>query len=154
MYRYMQGVYRIIHGGGVEEVKTDKQNKQVTLLGHAVPLGNPPPPDPRLCQPIAGIFLSGALPPLNFDNPKRSKIWYVTCGTIIHRVVAVDKCKTSVIEFWIFVSTYRSTERSTIVDLLIKIPGPLNRAAYWKVHNFFKRFKYPCILIGRVWKPS
>ena len=31
------------------------------------------------------------------------------------------------------------TERSTIVDLLIKIPGPLNPAAYRKVHNFFKR---------------
>ena len=29
----------------------------------------------------------------------------------------------------------------TIVDLLIKIPGPLNPAAYWKVHNFFKRSK-------------
>ena len=33
------------------------------------------------------------------------------------------------------------TERSTIVDLLIKIPGPLNPAAYWKVHYFFKRSK-------------
>ena len=63
---------------GVEEVKTDKQKKPgYTLLGHAVPLGTPrPPPDPRLCQPIAGIYLSGALSPLNFDNPKRSKIWY------------------------------------------------------------------------------
>ena len=31
------------------------------------------------------------------------------------------------------------TERSTSVDLLIKIPGSLNPAAYWKVYNFFKR---------------
>ena len=28
----------------------------------------------------------GICPPLNFDNPKRSKIWYVACGTIIHRI--------------------------------------------------------------------
>ena len=44
----------------------------------------------------------GALPPLNFDNPKRSKIVYVTCGTIIRRVVAAARCKSSVIYFWIF----------------------------------------------------
>ena len=35
----------------------------------------------------------------------------------------------------------RRTGRSTIVDVLIKIPGPLNPAAYWKVHNLFKRSK-------------
>ena len=40
----------------------------------------------------------GALPPLNFDNPKRSKIVYVACGTIIHRVVAAAKCKSLVID--------------------------------------------------------
>ena len=44
----------------------------------------------------------GALPPLNFDNPKRSKMLYVACGTIIRRVVAAAKCKSSVIDFWIF----------------------------------------------------
>ena len=31
----------------------------------------------------------GALSPL--DNPKRSKIWYVACGTIIRRVAAAAK---------------------------------------------------------------
>ena len=71
MYRYMQGcVQDYSRGGGVEEVKTDKQ----VMLSLLVPRA--PPPDPRLCQPIAGIYLSGALSPLNFDNPKRSKIWY------------------------------------------------------------------------------
>ena len=44
----------------------------------------------------------GIAPPLNFDNPKRSKILYVTCGTIIRRVVAAARCKSSVIDFWIF----------------------------------------------------
>ena len=44
----------------------------------------------------------GHCPPLNFDNPKRSKIVYVTCGTIICRVVAAARCKSSVIDFWIF----------------------------------------------------
>ena len=51
------------------------------------------------------IFIRGArghCPPLNFDNPKRSKMLYVTCGTIIRRVVAAAKCKSSVIDFWIF----------------------------------------------------
>ena len=55
---------------------------------------------------MAGIFLSGGpgghCPPLNFDNPKRSNILYVTCGTIIRRVVAAARCKSSVIDFWIF----------------------------------------------------
>ena len=37
----------------------------------------------------------GALPPLNFDNPKRSKIWYVACGTIILNA----KCESSAIDF-------------------------------------------------------
>ena len=46
----------------------------------------------------------GGICPLNFDNPKRSKIVYVACGTIIRRVyiVAAAKCKSSVIDFWIF----------------------------------------------------
>ena len=44
----------------------------------------------------------GALPPLTFDNSKRSKIVYVACGTIICRVVTAAKCKSSVIDFWIF----------------------------------------------------
>ena len=35
----------------------------------------------------------GIAPPLNFENPKRSKIVYVTCGTIIRRVVAAARCK-------------------------------------------------------------
>ena len=58
---------------------------------------------------IAGIFLSGggargALPPLNFDNPKRSKMLYVTCGTIIRRVyiVVAARCKSSVIDLIFF----------------------------------------------------
>ena len=51
-----------------------------------------------------GYFYQGgqggiAPPPLNFDNPKRSKIVYVTCGTIIRRVVVVARCKSSVIDF-------------------------------------------------------
>ena len=86
------------------------------------------------------IFIRGARghcpPPLNFYNPKRSQILYVTCGTIIRRVVAAARCKSSVIDFWIFceisgpLSHAAYTERSTIMDLLIKIPGPLNPAAY------------------------
>ena len=44
----------------------------------------------------------GALSLLNFDNPKRSKIWYVMCGMIIRRVVAAAKCESSSIDFWIF----------------------------------------------------
>ena len=54
----------------------------------------------------SGIFLSGGTgghcPLLNFDNPKRSKIWYVVCGTIIRRVAAAAKCESSAIDFWIF----------------------------------------------------
>ena len=53
-----------------------------------------------------GIFLSGGpgghCPPLNFDNPKRSKMLNVTCGTIIRRVVVAARYKSSVIDFWIF----------------------------------------------------
>ena len=33
----------------------------------------------------------GALLPLNFDNPKRSKIVYVACGTIIRCIAAAAK---------------------------------------------------------------
>ena len=58
----------------------------------------------------AGIFLSGGpgghCPPLNFDNPKRSNILYVTCGTIIRRIVAAARCKSSVIDFWIFLKYF------------------------------------------------
>ena len=49
------------------------------------------------------------------------------------------------VQFWMFCEISRPlshaayTERSTIVDLLIKIPGPLNPAAYWKVQKKFKR---------------
>ena len=56
-----------------------------------------------------GYFIRGArwaLPPLNFDNPKRSEIVYVACGTIIRRVVAAAKCKSSVIDFWIFLKYF------------------------------------------------
>ena len=49
--------------------------------------------------PAAGIFLSGGpggiAAPLNFDNPKRSTIWYVACGTIILNA----KCESSAIDF-------------------------------------------------------
>ena len=68
----------------------------------------------------------GALPPLHFDNPKRSKIWYVARGAISRRVAAA-KCKSAAIDFWIFFKTFfgcfvryldlwatRHTERSTI----------------------------------------
>ena len=48
----------------------------------------------------------GHCPPLNFDNPKRSKILYVTCGTIIRRVVVATRCKSSVIDFWIFLKYF------------------------------------------------
>ena len=62
--------------------------------------------DPEVWTKGSGIFLSGGpgghCPPLNFDNPKGSKILYLTCGTIIRRVVAADRCKSSVIDFWIF----------------------------------------------------
>ena len=54
-----------------------------------------------------GIFLSGgeaegALPPLNFDNPKRSKIWCVVHGAIIRPIAASAKCESAAIDFWIF----------------------------------------------------
>ena len=52
-----------------------------------------------------GYFYQGArghCPPLNFNNPKRSKIVSAAYGTIIRRVVAVAKCKSSVIDFGIF----------------------------------------------------
>ena len=55
-----------------------------------------------LCRDIFIRGARGALPPLNFDNPKRSKILYVRCGTIIRRVVAAARCKRSVIDFLIF----------------------------------------------------
>ena len=44
----------------------------------------------------------GALPPLNFDNPKRSKIVYIAHGAISRRVAAAAKCESAAIEFWIF----------------------------------------------------
>ena len=46
--------------------------------------------------PYSGIFLSGG------PGGQRSNILYVTCGTIIRRVVAAARCKSSVIDFWIF----------------------------------------------------
>ena len=60
---------------------------------------------------------------------------------------AAAKCESPAIDFWIFLNPFceisgatRRTERSTTMDLLIgKIPGPLNPAAYWKVHNLFQR---------------
>ena len=55
--------------------------------------------NPATTFECAGIFLSGGpgghCPPLNFDNPKRSKIWYVVCGTIILNA----KCESSAIDF-------------------------------------------------------
>ena len=75
------------------------------------------------------IFIRGARGALNFDNRKRSKIWYMS------REVA--KARQSIFEyffkpFFVFFSEISGplshaayTERSTIVDLLIKIPGPL-----------------------------
>ena len=43
----------------------------------------------------------GALPPLNFVE-----MLYVACGTIIRRVVAVAKCKSSVFDFCIFLKYF------------------------------------------------
>ena len=64
------------------------------------------PPPHTHTQHTPGIFLSGGpgghCPPLTFDNPKRSKIWYVACGMIIRRVAAAAKCESSAIDFWIF----------------------------------------------------
>ena len=80
----------------------------------------------------SGIFLSGggggrgALPPLNFNNPKRSKIWYVACGTIIRRVVAAAKCKSSVIDLLIFLNVFW---------MFCEMSGPLSHAVYRQVHN-------------------
>ena len=97
----------------------------------------------------------GAFPsPLNFYNPKRSQIWR---GAISRCVAQAAKCESAAIDFWIFFKPFGDvlwniwiseprgvgpTERSTIVDLLIKIHGPLNPAAYWKVHNLFKGPKF------------
>ena len=71
---------------------------------------------------MAGIFLSGGpgghCPPLTFDNPKRSKIWYVACGTIIRRVAAAAKCESSAIDFRIFFKPFLDS-----------------RGVYRKVHN-------------------
>ena len=57
---------------------------------------------------MPGIFLSGGgqrghpPPALNFDNPKRSKIWYIAGGAISRRVTAADKCESAAIDFWKF----------------------------------------------------
>ena len=60
-----------------------------------------------LCRDIFIRGARGALPPpLNLDNPKRSKMLYVTCGTIIRRVVVAARCKSSVIDFWIFLKYF------------------------------------------------
>ena len=55
---------------------------------------------------IGGGGAGGHCPPLNFDKPKRSKIVYVTCGTIIRRVVAAARCKSSLIDFWRFLKYF------------------------------------------------
>ena len=68
----------------------------------------------------------GAFPPLNFDILKRSKIWYVACGTIIRRVAEAAKCKSSAIDFWIFVNLFL---------MWYEMSGPLSHAVYRKVHN-------------------
>ena len=60
-------------------------------------------------DPLQGCFYQGgqgALPPLNFDKPKRSKIWYIACGTIIRRVAVVAKCESQAVDFWIFFKTF------------------------------------------------
>ena len=69
----------------------------------------------------------GALPPLTFDNPKRSKIWYVACGTIIGRVAAAAKCKSSAIDFRIFFKPF--------LDVLGDIWTSESRGVYRKVHS-------------------
>ena len=62
--------------------------------------GDKSPPSPPLYETLTGIFLSGGhCPHLNFDNPKRSKMWYVACGKIIRRVVAAAYAKSWVIDF-------------------------------------------------------
>ena len=63
--------------------------------------------------PNPGIFLSGggaddgALPPpLNFDNPKRPKIWYVARGAISLCAAAAAKCESTAIDYWIFFKAF------------------------------------------------
>ena len=56
----------------------------------------------RLYQGYIYQGARGTMPPLDFDNPKRSKIWYVACGTIIRRVAAAAKCESLAIDIWIF----------------------------------------------------
>ena len=79
------------------------------------------------------IFIRGARgalpPPLTFDNPKRSKIWYVACGTIIRRVglAAAAKCESSAIGFRIFFKPF--------LDVLWDIWTSESRGVYRKVHN-------------------
>ena len=50
---------------------------------------------------VIGGGAEGALSPLNFDNPKRSKIWYVARGAISRRVyiAATAKCESAAIDF-------------------------------------------------------
>ena len=45
------------------------------------------------------------MPPLNFDNPKRSKIWYVVHGAINH-CLAAAKCESTVIDFGYFLNLF------------------------------------------------
>ena len=87
----------------------------------------------RVCvAPHRGYFYYGArgtLPPLNFDNPKRSQIWHVACGMIIRRVAATARpLKVKALQsifgyllnlFWMFG----------------EISGPLSHPVYRKVHN-------------------
>ena len=70
----------------------------------------------------------GGIPPLNFNNPKRFKIWYVACGTIIRRVVAAAKCKSSVIDLLIFLNVF--------FGCFVRSLDPWSsHAVYRKVHN-------------------
>ena len=92
------------------------------------------------------IFIGGQKGIAPIEIWQRSKIWYVARSSISAR--NRSNFGNSLNIFWMFCEILyldlwatRRTERSAILDLLIKIPGPLNPAAYWKVHNFFKRSK-------------
>ena len=89
---------------------------------------------PTVCFPRQGYFYQGgqgALPPPRILTTQKGPRFCVTCGTIIRRVVAAARCKSSVIDFWIFFKYF--------VDVLWDIWTSEPRGIYRKVHNFFKR---------------
>ena len=105
----------------------------------------PAPHAPKILTLLPGTFYRGGggrggIAPLEFWQSK--KVQNLLCRARDNRIFldifpTFFGCFVRYLDLW----ATRRPERSTIVDLLIKIPGPLNPAAYWKVHNFFKRSK-------------